>query len=55
MGKGEAWAHHYIDDNGMTCEDLRVADLDEDSVFWQHCGGSGYPYAENLLSRHLNL
>jgi hypothetical protein len=28
--KGEAWSHHYIDDNGMACEDLRIADLDED-------------------------
>ncbi|MFP4090387.1 MAG: FG-GAP repeat domain-containing protein [Cyclobacteriaceae bacterium] len=27
---GEVWTHHYIDDNGMACEDLQVADLDED-------------------------
>lgn len=27
---GESWMHHYIDDNGMACEDLKVADLDDD-------------------------
>lgn len=28
--EGNGWMHYYIDDNGMACEDLRVADLDSD-------------------------
>jgi hypothetical protein len=28
--KGEKWATHVIDDNGMACEDLKIADLDGD-------------------------
>ncbi len=28
--KGESWMHHYIDENGIACEDLKVADLDDD-------------------------
>jgi hypothetical protein len=27
---GESWMHYFIDDNGMACEDLKVADLDDD-------------------------
>jgi len=27
---GESWMHYFIDDNGMACEDLKVADLDQD-------------------------
>ena len=28
--EGSSWMHYDIDDNGMACEDLRVADLDSD-------------------------
>lgn len=28
--KGEKWQTHVIDDNGMACEDLKIADLDGD-------------------------
>ena len=28
--EGSGWMHYYIDDNGMACEDLQVADLDSD-------------------------
>ncbi|MGC1239977.1 MAG: VCBS repeat-containing protein [Chryseosolibacter sp.] len=28
--KGTAWQSHWIDDNGMACEDLQVADLNAD-------------------------
>lgn len=28
--QGESWMHYWIDENGMACEDLKVADLDED-------------------------
>ena len=28
--EGNGWMHYYIDDNGMACEDLKVADLDSD-------------------------
>ena len=28
--EGNDWRHYYIDDNGMACEDLQVADLDGD-------------------------
>lgn len=27
---GDGWRHYFIDDNGMACEDLKVADLDGD-------------------------
>ena len=27
---GDGWMHHWIDENEMACEDLKVADLDED-------------------------
>ena len=29
-GEGNGWMHHYIDEDGIACEDLRVADLDDD-------------------------
>ncbi|MGB3778811.1 MAG: VCBS repeat-containing protein [Tunicatimonas sp.] len=28
--QGDGWMHHYIDEDGMACEDLKVADLDGD-------------------------
>ena len=28
--EGGGWMHHYIDQDGIACEDLRVADLDDD-------------------------
>lgn len=28
--EGDGWMHYFIDDNGMACEDLKVADLDLD-------------------------
>ena len=28
--EGNGWMHYYLDDNGMACEDLKVADLDRD-------------------------
>ena len=28
--QGESWMHYWIDENGMACEDLKVADLDDD-------------------------
>ena len=28
--RGESWMHYYIDEGGMACEDLKVADLDGD-------------------------
>lgn len=27
---GESWMHYFIDEDGMACEDLKVADLDND-------------------------
>ena len=27
---GDSWTMHWVDRNGMACEDLRVADLDGD-------------------------
>lgn len=31
--EGDGWMHFYIDENGMACEDLKVADLDMDGDF----------------------
>lgn len=28
--QGDGWMHYYLDENGMACEDLKVADLDRD-------------------------
>ena len=28
--QGESWMHYYIDEDGIACEDLKVADLDDD-------------------------
>ncbi|MEQ9439016.1 MAG: VCBS repeat-containing protein [Cyclobacteriaceae bacterium] len=28
--EGDGWMHYWIDDNDMACEDLKVADLDQD-------------------------
>ena len=28
--QGDGWMHYYLDENGMACEDLKVADLDSD-------------------------
>ena len=28
--QGESWMHYWIDENGIACEDLKVADLDND-------------------------
>ncbi|MEM6843162.1 MAG: VCBS repeat-containing protein [Bacteroidota bacterium] len=29
-GEGDGWMHFWIDEDGMACEDLKVADLDQD-------------------------
>ncbi len=52
--QGDGWMHHYIDEDGMACEDLKVADLDSDGDLDIVAAGRATKNLKVYWNQHLN-